>query len=41
MRKYVEEEYDKFETRRKKEDTVAADKKDLEELEEEVRMIRD
>ena len=39
MRKYVEEEYDKFETRRKKEDTVAADKKDLEELEEEVRTL--
>ncbi len=39
MRKYVEEEYDKFETRRKKDDIIAADKKDLEELEEEVKTL--
>lgn len=39
-KQYVQIEYDKFDSRRKKLDAIAADKQDLEELEEEIKQIR-
>lgn len=41
MRNYVEKEYDKFDSRRKKLEAETADKQDLEELEAEVKKIKE
>jgi len=40
-KQYVQIEYDKFDSRRKKLDAMAADKQDLEELEEEIKRIKE